>query len=178
MNPCMLPRMFTQYCWLDFDRIWVMASTKSRQKRCKNRISNGALYLESGLRNIRNWQEFNNCWGLSFDIGFGNYLETMESGQSWLKRTKGISNSIDDEVLFWKSKGIDTFTLQWQNYKTTGMSDAISIVTALGSTYSLSISQTPSSLHMNQQMISGPLGATNRKSVVTVLSSQVPNLLL
>ncbi|EQC34878.1 hypothetical protein SDRG_07679 [Saprolegnia diclina VS20] len=63
MNPCMLPWMFTQYCWLDLDRHWAMASTTKRQARCvASQMANGAVYLEIPLRNVRDWAAWDRCW--------------------------------------------------------------------------------------------------------------------
>ncbi|OQS03209.1 hypothetical protein THRCLA_04491 [Thraustotheca clavata] len=85
IDSCLLPLVFTQYCWFDFDKNYEMASTLSRQKRClQNYSTNGAVYLESGLRNV--WDR---CWGDNFAIGITDYLQTThlaENGSLILKR--------------------------------------------------------------------------------------------
>ncbi|KDO21698.1 hypothetical protein SPRG_13036 [Saprolegnia parasitica CBS 223.65] len=153
MHPCRLPWMFTQYCWLDLNKNWEMAVTASRQARCAtNMMSNGALYLETGLRNLNNWTTWDTCWGDSWQIGFVKHLETSREGQTWLDSIqKSNTLSIEDEVRVWESLGISTFALQWQNYKTPGMDDSILIQSALGMTYPLQLSQSVASVHTSQQ---------------------------
>ncbi|KDO30877.1 hypothetical protein SPRG_04779 [Saprolegnia parasitica CBS 223.65] len=152
MSPCNLPWMFTQYCWLDFEREYALASTSQRQARClASQKSNGAAYLEAPLRNLNNWAAFHDCWGASFEFGIASDLASTSSGQAWLVRTTGNSYSVDDEVAFWRASQIDHFTLQWQNFKTVGLLDSLSIVTALGWTFPLSLSASMGSLHLTQQ---------------------------
>ncbi|EQC34887.1 hypothetical protein SDRG_07687 [Saprolegnia diclina VS20] len=140
MNPCMLPWMFTQYCWLDLDRHWAMASTTKRQARCvASQMDNGAVYLEIPLRNVRDWAAWDHCWGVSFEIGFVLHLQTSQHGQQWLSNLKLNINSVDDEVALWRLYNITRFQLQWQNYKTIGMVDTFSITSALGYTSSLTL---------------------------------------
>ncbi|OQS04105.1 hypothetical protein THRCLA_03621 [Thraustotheca clavata] len=141
-NPCKLPWAFTQYCWLDFNRTWSMAATESRAQRCLNAFhSNGAVYLESGLRNLQNMDTWSFCWGYSFDIGIKRHLMTSDRGRKWLNLVFQSKLSIDDEVLYWKALSIDSFVLQWQNYKIAGLTDAISVTSTLGTTYSLKASE-------------------------------------
>ncbi|OQR97424.1 hypothetical protein THRCLA_06961 [Thraustotheca clavata] len=93
MDACKLPWMFTQYCWLDFNQIWSLASTNRREQRYQNMSSNAAMYVEAGLRNIRDWKSWDNCWGTSFNIGINNYLKTSSQGQAWLYAIKTNTNS-------------------------------------------------------------------------------------
>ncbi|KDO21686.1 hypothetical protein SPRG_13024 [Saprolegnia parasitica CBS 223.65] len=153
MHPCRLPWMFTQYCWLDLNKNWEMAATASRQARCAtSMMSNGAVYLETGLRNLNNWTTWDTCWGDSWQIGFVKHLETSRVGQTWLDSIqKSDTLSIEDEVRVWEAHGISTFALQWQNYKTPGMDDNILIQSALGMTYPLQLSQSVASVHTSQQ---------------------------
>ncbi|EQC34818.1 hypothetical protein SDRG_07623 [Saprolegnia diclina VS20] len=152
MNPCMLPWMFTQYCWLDLDRHWAMASTTKRQARCvASQMDNGAVYLEIPLRNVRDWAAWDHCWGVSFEIGFVLHLQTSQHGQQWLSNLKLNVNSVDDEVALWRRYNITRFQLQWQNYKTIGMVDTFSITSALGYTSSLTLSRSEASFHLLQQ---------------------------
>ncbi|EQC26730.1 hypothetical protein SDRG_15459 [Saprolegnia diclina VS20] len=86
MHPCQMPWMFTQYCWLDLDRTWEMASTSQRQARCAALSQhNGARYLETSLRNLQDWTVWRSCWGTSFDIGIGNDLAASVPGRLWLQ---------------------------------------------------------------------------------------------
>ncbi|OQS07894.1 hypothetical protein THRCLA_00115 [Thraustotheca clavata] len=152
MNPCNLPWMFTQYCWLDFNQTWSMASKKIRQKRCKASMqNNGAVYLESALRNMKSWDMWNSCWGQSFEIGISSYLKTSAAGNAWLATTKSIAATIPQEVEYWNQNNITSFILQWQNYKTPGMTDSLTIQSALGMSYSLQLSQSLGNYHTKQQ---------------------------
>ncbi|OQR90296.1 hypothetical protein THRCLA_09378 [Thraustotheca clavata] len=151
MNPCMLPWMFTQYCYLDFGRIWTMASNTKRQIRCKQYTNNAAVYLEAPLRNMQDWDVWQRCWGTSFDIGFAQYLQTTQQGRTWLTSVQSNTNSIDDEVALWKQHGITMFQLQWQNYKTMGMTDYFTITSAMGYTSPLTLSNFAGNYHVAQQ---------------------------
>ncbi|KAF0697803.1 hypothetical protein As57867_011475, partial [Aphanomyces stellatus] len=117
-NSCSIPWVFTQYCWLDFNRQWSVANSDARQLRCYNDISNGALYLESALRNI-DWNIWTSCWGTSFDIAFGNELHKSRVGQNWVTSVQTNTLSVNNEVVYWTNAGIQHYTVQWQNYKTT-----------------------------------------------------------
>ncbi|OQR88039.1 hypothetical protein ACHHYP_07673, partial [Achlya hypogyna] len=150
MNPCMLPWMFTQYCWLDLNRTWAMAATERRQERCATMTANGAVHLESALRNVNNWTVWDSCWGTSFEIGFGTYLRSSDSGQRWLTSLQSPALSVADEVAYWATFNITSFVLQWQNYKTPGMIDTISIQSALGWQYPLQLSNSLGAYHTKQ----------------------------
>ncbi|OQS03931.1 hypothetical protein THRCLA_21026, partial [Thraustotheca clavata] len=152
MQPSQLPWMFTQYCWLDFNQTWEMATTSNRQVRCLQASNNGALYLESGLRNIMDWDEWEHSWGTTFNISFRVDLETSISGRAWLSNIYIAQElSIEEEILYWRNHDITTFELQWQNYKTLGMSDSVLIKNALGLRYPLQISLMEGSIHTQQQ---------------------------
>ncbi|OQS03228.1 hypothetical protein THRCLA_04479 [Thraustotheca clavata] len=151
MNPCMLPWMATQYCFLDFNRTWSMASTTKRQLRCQSQQHNAALYLEAPLRNMNDWAKWQSCWGTSFEIGFASYLRTTTQGQFWLTTVQSNTNSIQEEVLSWLNHNFTTFELQWQNYKTIGMTDSFTITSALGYTSSLTLSHLQPNFHIFEQ---------------------------
>ncbi|KAF0711885.1 hypothetical protein As57867_004988, partial [Aphanomyces stellatus] len=44
---CNAPWIFSQYCFVDFERRWELANSDLRQSRCKAMTANGALFLES-----------------------------------------------------------------------------------------------------------------------------------
>ncbi|KAF0687057.1 Aste57867_21138 [Aphanomyces stellatus] len=45
--------IFSQYCWVDFQRRWSMANWAARQTRCEGTMyTNAAVYLEAVLRNV------------------------------------------------------------------------------------------------------------------------------
>ncbi|EQC40950.1 hypothetical protein SDRG_02013 [Saprolegnia diclina VS20] len=151
MEPCQLPWMFTQYCWLDLARQWEMASTSTRQARCVASRGNGAVYLETSLRNVQDWDAWHACWGDSFDSGFGQDLQASSAGQAWLRSVYSNTLSVTDEVLYWRTHGISIFLLQWQNFKDLGLSDAMTIMTPFGLSYTLPISQRDGELHLAYQ---------------------------
>ncbi|OQS05685.1 hypothetical protein THRCLA_02206 [Thraustotheca clavata] len=151
MDPCQLPWMFTQYCWLDFNRTYDMASTATRQLRCELETSNGAMYLESALRNINSWDAWQSCWGESFNVGISREILTSIEGKIWLDQVQNNTNSIIQEMSLWKSHSISRFLLQWQNFKTTGLSDSMKIITALGWSFPLSLSSSLGTTHLAQQ---------------------------
>ncbi|OQR96757.1 hypothetical protein ACHHYP_13654 [Achlya hypogyna] len=152
MQPCLLPWMFTQYCFLDLNQTWHMASTPARQMRCAQRHgSNGAVYLETGLRNLNDWPAWLGCWGASFEVGIARHLATSVRGRSWLTAVTTNERSITAETADWAAHGITSFVLQWQNYKTLGLSDAIVISTALGLSYLMPITATEGATHVYQQ---------------------------
>ncbi|OQR93327.1 hypothetical protein ACHHYP_02659 [Achlya hypogyna] len=144
MDPCQLPWMFTQYCYLDLDKMWEMATTEQRQERCARAYAtNGAVYLELPLRNVADWEAWTTCWGQSFDIAFARVLRSSKAGQGWLDTIISNTNTIDQEAAYWATRGIRSYALQWQNYKLTGMADSLAIQTALGSTYTLPLATFP-----------------------------------
>ncbi|KDO35141.1 hypothetical protein SPRG_01208 [Saprolegnia parasitica CBS 223.65] len=152
MDPCQLPWMFTQYCFVDLDRQWSMAATAARHVRCKTRyLSNAAVYLEAPLRNLGDWDAWHGCWGESFRIGIASHLQGSEAGRRWLETVASNSVSISDEVAYWRVHGIDRFVLQWQNYKLTGFQDAMVLGTALGTTHALPLAQFTGSFRFHMQ---------------------------
>ncbi|OQR97956.1 hypothetical protein ACHHYP_09383 [Achlya hypogyna] len=147
-DPCMLPWMATQYCWVDFGRTWSMASSATRQARqCTRDKANGAIYLESVLRNLQDFNTWDQCWGSSFHIGFGVALDTTQKGRMWLKQTLMAHASVEEEVTFWQAHAITGFRLQWQNYRTLSFSDAMTVTSALGYTQALHTSVVVGSMH-------------------------------
>ncbi|KAG9402368.1 hypothetical protein AC1031_006982 [Aphanomyces cochlioides] len=140
MDPCKMPWMFTQYCWVDFGKEWEMANSKRRQERCRVDTDNGAVYLNSVLRNTRSWSELGSCWGDSLDIAIFQALRETKEGTSWLAQVRSVSTSVVAESAYWSSHGLTRFALQWQNYKLLGISDEVHIQNALGTRNPLTLS--------------------------------------
>ncbi|EQC38783.1 hypothetical protein SDRG_03742 [Saprolegnia diclina VS20] len=152
MDPCRLPWMFTQYCFVDLGRRWSLASSSAREARCRSRyVSNGAVYLETSLGNVMRWDDWTQCWGTSFEVGIATALATSVDGRDWLRAIQSNARSCVDEAAYWRQAGVAGFTLQWQNFKTTGFSDAFYIENALGLQYALPLSNTPGAYHLTQQ---------------------------
>ncbi|KAF0683092.1 Aste57867_24780 [Aphanomyces stellatus] len=136
---CQAPWIFSQYCWVDFDRRWPMAVTAARQDRCQAGTSNGALYLEAVLRNT-DWDAFHRCWAPAFDVAFGNELRSSVDGLAWLAQTRTNQDSIDAEVATWTRAGLSHYTVQWQTFKFPGLVNTYAIENAFGVGYPLTLS--------------------------------------
>ncbi|OQR85669.1 hypothetical protein ACHHYP_11578 [Achlya hypogyna] len=134
----MAPWIFTQYCYLDFNRTWSMAYSARRQMRCQSMLTNGAVFLESVLRNI-DWGDWTTCWGDAFAIAFGNELQTTSQGQAWLHEVATAGLSLANEATYWRAHGIQSFDVQWQNYKRIGAINSYSITNAYGVTYPMTL---------------------------------------
>ncbi|KAF0697894.1 Aste57867_11477 [Aphanomyces stellatus] len=150
-DACAAPWIFTQYCFVDFGQLWEMANSAARQKRCQSMISNGAVFFEAILRNIA-FEEFYACWGTSFEASVARELQQSVTGQSWLSlvsRTHKIP--IANEVVYWQSKGITSFTTQWQNFKSIGLVNTYSIENALGMLYEFTLQYSNTTFRLSKQ---------------------------
>ncbi|KAF0720746.1 Aste57867_88 [Aphanomyces stellatus] len=137
-NPCDLPWIATQYCWVDFGRKWEMAYTSKRQIRCQNMMTtNGAVYLDSILRNT-NLKYFQSCWGNALEIGLFHDLRESQVGLGWIASLPSALSSMD-EVAYWHSFGVSSFIVQWQNYKSLGVVETLDIQSATGVLYPLTL---------------------------------------
>ncbi|KAF0685038.1 Aste57867_23067 [Aphanomyces stellatus] len=130
-----------------------MASTTARKLRCHNVVGNGAIYLESALRNINSWPAWTQCWGASFDIAIAHTLNETTRGRGWLVQTMAaaVRTSVQGEVDHWLANHIQTFVLQWQNYKTVGMLDSVQIQNVFSAHYPITLSDTHGAYHLSQQ---------------------------
>ncbi|KDO29551.1 hypothetical protein SPRG_05507 [Saprolegnia parasitica CBS 223.65] len=153
MDACRLPWMFTQYCFVDLRRRWSLASSAAREARCgtQSYVSNGAVYFETSLGNVPSYADWTRCWGTPFEMGIASALATSIDGRQWLSEIQSNARSCVDEAVYWRQAGVSGFSLQWQNFKTTGFSDAFYIENALGLQYSLPLSSTPGAYHLTQQ---------------------------
>ncbi|OQR82110.1 hypothetical protein THRCLA_11119 [Thraustotheca clavata] len=143
---CLIPWIATQYCWLDFDRLYPMAATSRRQERCEKYKSNGAVYLEAPLRNII-WSEFESCWGKSFEIAIAKDLQDS----SWINNVKSNLNSVAEEIVYWSNCNITSYTVQWQNFKSIGLMDSFYIENAFGISYPINMQTTNGTFRLGQE---------------------------
>ncbi|KAG9397889.1 hypothetical protein AC1031_016479 [Aphanomyces cochlioides] len=151
MDGCSIPWIMTPYCYVDFDRRWEMASTKSKQDRCgSSEIWNGAVYLESILRNT-DAISLNKCWGSALEIGIFSHLRSTNGGMKWLSSTATHSSSISDEVSYWKAAGITKYSTQWQNYKSLGVLESFRVQNAFGWNYAMTLKMFNSSFQLSLQ---------------------------
>ncbi|KAF0687654.1 Aste57867_20638 [Aphanomyces stellatus] len=147
MDACLIPWIATQYCWLDFARSWTMARTSARQARCLNAyVTNGAVYLESVLRNAH-WPQLRSCWGTSLDVGIGAAMaKSSNKGAAWWAQVQTIQTADADEATYWTTAaGIVHFTPDWQNYKMLGVVETYSIENAFGFSYAMTLKRSHSS---------------------------------
>ncbi|EQC33804.1 hypothetical protein SDRG_08487 [Saprolegnia diclina VS20] len=148
---CDAPWIFTQYCFVDFEKTWSMATSVARQQRCTSMTKNGAVYLESILRNVE-WTSFRDCWGDAFDLAIGDALLTTKEGQSWLATTASRpQGSVADEAFYWAKHGITSYTTQWQNYKKIGLINSYEITNALGVSYPFTLQYLNGSMQVDFQ---------------------------
>ncbi|OQR96369.1 hypothetical protein ACHHYP_16011 [Achlya hypogyna] len=150
MDACAMPWVFSQYCYVDFQRRWSVANSAQRQARCTAMIGNGAVYLESFLRNVE-WTDLSQCWGSSFAIAIGDELQTTQAGRAWLAQIQGPMVSVADEVAHWTASGITEYTTQWQNYKKIGLINSYAIENALGVAYDFTLQYLNGSFQFAQQ---------------------------
>ncbi|KDO29410.1 hypothetical protein SPRG_05947 [Saprolegnia parasitica CBS 223.65] len=106
LDGCDGPWVFTPYCYLDLTRRWEMANSATRQARCSAMVTNGAIYLETLLRNV-DAPSWRTCWGDAFDVAIGSELRQSQAGREWLGSaylTRSLA--IADEVTYWQEHGI------------------------------------------------------------------------
>ncbi|KAH9145255.1 hypothetical protein AeRB84_010838 [Aphanomyces euteiches] len=149
MNGCDLPWIFTGYCFLDFNQTWELANSNARQKRCRLKYaSNGAVYLESLLRNNR---EFSLCWSEVLDTSIFAALRESNNGLNWIDGVFTSQLTIQDEAAFWHDHGIHYYSPQWQNFKSLGVIETMDISTALGTSYPLTLKKSNGTLQLSKQ---------------------------
>ncbi|KAF0717213.1 Aste57867_2433 [Aphanomyces stellatus] len=148
-DPCALPWIATQYCWVDFTRTWDMAYTATRQERCQRMATNGAVYLDAMLRNT-DINAFRACWGAALDAGIFQDLQETLQGRNWIASIPSRL-SVEGEVTFWHSHAIDTFVVAWQNFKSIGVVETFSIQTAMGTSYPITLKSTTGAYAMALQ---------------------------
>ncbi|RHY27345.1 hypothetical protein DYB32_006850 [Aphanomyces invadans] len=138
MDTCLLPWIASSYCYVDFGKSWEMAVSVNRQQRCKQDTTNGAVYLESVLRNAK-WTDLDACWGTALNIAVFDHVRTTPGGRQWLEQIRANAVSVAEEVDVWRSHGIAEFTTQWQNYKKMGVVESAAIQNAFGLAYAITI---------------------------------------
>ncbi|OQR84940.1 hypothetical protein ACHHYP_12556 [Achlya hypogyna] len=150
-DACSAPWIFTPYCFVDFDQNFELANSAKRQLRCQSMTTNGAIFLESVLRNIDH-TAFYSCWGVAFEAAIATELRLSISGKSWLATMFAPTPvTVADEVACWTDHGITSFETQWQNYKRIGAINSYSIVNAFGVVYPLTLQAQNGSYRFDSQ---------------------------
>ncbi|KAF0696208.1 Aste57867_13040 [Aphanomyces stellatus] len=143
------PWIFTSYCYVDFQRRWELALSDASQLRCAKEIQNGAVFLETLLRNV-NWDDLMSVWGEYLTRSIFAELEMSTDGRNWFASLQPpISQT--DEVVYWQSHGISEYTTQWQNYKSVGVIETFLVQNALGLNYPFTIKHSKGGLHLARQ---------------------------
>ncbi|OQS03559.1 AP-2 complex subunit mu [Thraustotheca clavata] len=152
MDPCALAWISTSYCYVDFNKTWEMAPTTAKQLKCTENINNGAIYLESIVRNILDWTQWQLCYGSTLNISVLDAISTTFNGQKWIQTAlQSSKGSISDEIDYWQNSGIEKFETEWQNYKTLGVIETFSIQNAFGISYQMTLKALNGSMHNNRQ---------------------------
>ncbi|RHY27421.1 hypothetical protein DYB32_006788 [Aphanomyces invadans] len=147
---CMLPWVFTPYCYVDFGKRWELAHSAARQLRCANMTDNGAVFLEAVLRNA-DWDGLMACWGHSLNVAVFADVQLTSDGQQWLTRVRANALTVADEVDVWSRLGIVAFTTQWQNFKRLGIDESFSIQNAFGVSYAMALKKSNGTLQFASQ---------------------------
>ncbi|KAF0694917.1 Aste57867_14223 [Aphanomyces stellatus] len=144
MDACELPWVATQYCYVDFARRWEVATSDVRQQRCHTQyVANAAVYIEPILRNADAYT-LQSCWGASLERGLLQDLRQSTAGQAFLAASVLTTGAPllapPDEVAYWSmTHHMTSYTTQWQNYKSLGVVESVSIVSAFGLAYPLTL---------------------------------------
>ncbi|OQR88852.1 hypothetical protein ACHHYP_20288 [Achlya hypogyna] len=144
LNPTWALLMNTQWCWVDFQSQFEVAHTESRQERCRRRYaSNAAVYVEAMLRNVV-FDDFMDQWGgqgSAFTVAVQESLQETLAGQRWLDLTAHAraTTSLEAELRYWKSEGMKSFVLQWQNIRRTALTETLDVTNAFAMKHSFTI---------------------------------------
>ncbi|KAF0697119.1 Aste57867_12113 [Aphanomyces stellatus] len=131
------PWILTSYCYVDLQRRWELALSDASQLRRAKEIQNGAVFLETLLRNV-NWDDLMSLWGEYLTRSIFAELKMSTDGRNWFTTLQPPIGQTD-EVVYWQSHGISEYTTQWQNYKSVGVIETFLVQNAMGVTYPFTI---------------------------------------
>ncbi|RHY82582.1 hypothetical protein DYB26_002843 [Aphanomyces astaci] len=175
-HSCDLPWIASSYCFVDFGQSWEMAVSAARQVKCKLDATNGALYLESILRNA-DWAIMEPCWGAALQRSVFDHVQSSSKGQQWVVAMTSLESKVPvpDEVAAWRSFNVTAYSPHWQNHKQMGIVETADIQNAFGLAYPLTIrkiapeyqSSSPTSFRMQWPLASllWAVGSTNTSGV-------------
>ncbi|RHY27343.1 hypothetical protein DYB32_006849 [Aphanomyces invadans] len=139
MRSCDMPWIATVYCYVDLNRTWEMAVSSDRQNKCQLDNANGAVYLETILRNTH-WPAMELCWGAALARGVFDHLQRTSDGRAWVDSIQSRpSLPIHDEVATWVLHNVTEFAPHWQNFKQIGITETMDIQNAFGLAYPFTI---------------------------------------
>ncbi|KAF0684441.1 Aste57867_23582 [Aphanomyces stellatus] len=136
--------IFTQYCWVDFNRTFELAHTAMRQHRCNSQYRhNAAMYLEPLFRNVVDAHAINaSAFASMFEASIFNALKATPIGVEWLGYIYALQMpSVADEVAYWQAQGIIHYIAQLQNLYQHAIHDSITITNAFGMQQNIQIQQ-------------------------------------
>ncbi|RQM27135.1 hypothetical protein B5M09_013312, partial [Aphanomyces astaci] len=132
-------RMFSQYCWADFNQRYEMVHTLLCQARCLvNDADNAGVYFEALLRNVGTAKH-----PRTSTCRTSQHRVCADSGGDWVRSTSLPWLAVGDEVDLWQSHGLLRWKTQLQNIRELGVVEPISIVNALGMSTTIEINKTP-----------------------------------
>ncbi|OQR90538.1 hypothetical protein ACHHYP_05440 [Achlya hypogyna] len=127
-------RMFTQYCWVDFGRVYELSITAKRQTRCAvSDSNNAAAFWEPLLRNSNQQDVLNGSYATALRISIFNEVLESSSGRVWMDGLWATPwLPVTDEVAVWSSHGLTRWQTEVTNYYEQGLQETYVIVNALG----------------------------------------------
>ncbi|OQR84307.1 hypothetical protein ACHHYP_13562 [Achlya hypogyna] len=132
---------FAPLCWVDFERSMELALSAARQTRCAAMFgANAALYFEPIARN---------CDKATFTsspdaAAYTKSIFYYNASQAWFSATFAMPRlSVAGEVTYWADHGVTTWQTQLQNLFQNGITETISVVSALGRHQAVTINAAP-----------------------------------
>ncbi|OQS07718.1 hypothetical protein THRCLA_00288 [Thraustotheca clavata] len=126
-------RMFTQYCWVDWNKTYELSVTIKRQNRClKNYFDNAAMYWEPLLRNSDINDITSGPFKSAIYTAMFDTINNTTRGQTWLASLWLPMIEINEEVALWKLHGLTRWQTQLTNYYEQGLQQDLIIENALG----------------------------------------------
>ncbi|KAF0694392.1 Aste57867_14732 [Aphanomyces stellatus] len=153
MDACATPWISTAYCYVDLGQTWEMAHSAVRQARCASSMTtNGAVYLETMLRNV-NGPQWMQCWGAAFDVAIASAIQSSDAGRAWVAamQTAPVHSSVTAEATVWANAKITRYDTQWQNYKRIGVLNSYVIQNAYGVQYAMTLQSQNGTFRFKQQ---------------------------
>ncbi|EQC34577.1 hypothetical protein SDRG_07902 [Saprolegnia diclina VS20] len=137
-------KMVSPYCWADLNKTYELAYTTKRQARCSQyEATNGAVHLETVLRNIDFSGFLDATQGLFLSAIAHPIARSGSAGAAWLSSLEThVWTPEADEVALWVSYGLNHYTLQYGTGISIGVSELIWVETALGQRLSLPLKTT------------------------------------
>ncbi|KDO34734.1 hypothetical protein SPRG_00796 [Saprolegnia parasitica CBS 223.65] len=134
-------RMYSQYCYVDLDRMYAVSTTSARQERCDTKYkSNAAVYWEPLWRNAVPRDVLEGAYAEALDVAVFAALKNNTWWQSlWVRPLLAPM----DEVRLWRSRGLTYWQTQVNNYYEVGLTENIEVVNALGVVQVMTIHQVP-----------------------------------